>query len=254
MNDHLCQVLLGRLAVRSFQRVPAFRLQIGIIEIDDLAVLGVHGETQRVGIGNFIAFHLGRERMVDAHLVAIVAALQVGCAVIGPRTAGTVEGHVMGAGDCLIGIVDHDFDVLSSRCPQAEVHARIGDDGTVLQSCSFLGINGVQSLGGLYLGAGIQNTLAVGGDSKQLTLEQGLDVDALWQRESGPALELAILGIEDCQLCIGQRGLLQIETLVEGQLVISISLDAAVCVIVEVDVGGILGAFPNDGIGIDQVS
>ena len=52
----------------------------------------------------------------------------------------------------------------------------------------------------------------------------------------------------------GQGGLLQIEALVESQLVIGIGSDATVCVIVEVDVSSILGAFPDDGLGIDQVS
>ena len=169
------------LNVWRLQCIPAFRLQIGVVEIDDLAVFGVHGEAQGVGVGDLIAFHLGCQWMVDTHLIAIVGTLQVGRTGIAPGAAGTVEGHVMGAGKSLVSVVDHDFDILCRRSPQAEGDAGVRDDSTVLQGSRFLGIDGIQSLGGLHLGAGIQYTLAVGRDSDQLALEQGLDIDAVRQ-------------------------------------------------------------------------
>ena len=164
------------LAVGRLQAVPAIGLQGRIVEIHHLTELGVHGQAQGVGVGHLIGFQLAADRMIDLDVVAIVFAHQIAAPLHAPAAAGLVLCHGALADGVVLLVEQRQFDRLRSRCPQPEGDIASLHDGAVSQLGGRFAVEGIEGTGALHQGRPLQNTVGIGADGHQFSLEQGLEV------------------------------------------------------------------------------
>ena len=85
--------IFGRGKCRLFKRIPAFRFEFDIIQVNDLAESAVQRKTQRIGVGHQIRFDIPRGWHVDFHLVEIVLTLPIFFSCNAPDTRRGIKVH-----------------------------------------------------------------------------------------------------------------------------------------------------------------
>ncbi len=78
---------------RPLPPVPALRLQVGVVEVDDLAAGAVHRQADRVRVGHQIRLHRAGAGGEDGHLVEVVLAVPLRLAGQRPHAGVGVDAH-----------------------------------------------------------------------------------------------------------------------------------------------------------------
>ncbi len=136
---------------RPLARVPALRLQVGVIEVDDLAAATVGRKTDRVRVGDQIRLHRAGAGSEDAHLVEVVPAIPLRLADQRPDAGVGIDPHDLRfrALGIRVGVVEqhqphalgrgrpdaqHGHAVLIADAQRAVVDVEVVDDAGQLQS------------------------------------------------------------------------------------------------------------------------
>ncbi len=142
----------------------------------------------------------------------------------------------------MAGVVEGQLDRLGGRRPEAEGHPVALHHGAIAQLGRLGSIERIEGASALHQGGSLQDTVGIGADSHQLTLEQGLEIFPGRQGKGGRILEVRIFGL----LLGGQSGRGQAD-IGEIEHPIGIGLDGARVGVIEANVGLVLAPLAKSG-------